>query len=110
MSQTKHGSIKAVNTINKRFGVTSDGRSVYFATIGRTGGLAKVPKGFAMNRGLAARAGRLGGRSKIVLTQEQKEPINKLMQSGKSIYYISTKLGIGYNIVKRHFNNLKGEQ
>ena len=35
MSQTKHGSIKAVNTINKRFGVTSDGRSVYFATIGK---------------------------------------------------------------------------
>ena len=103
MSGTSRGGLKAAK---KNIEKDKD----FYSHIGRTGGLAKVPKGFAMNRGLAARAGRLGGRSKIVLTQEQKEPINKLMQSGKSIYYISTKLGIGYNIVKRQFNNLKGEQ
>lgn len=104
MSGTSRGGLKASKTNKERHG------DRFYETIGRTGGLAKVPKGFAMNRELAVKSGRLGGRSKIVLTQEQKEPINKLMQSGKSIYYISTKLGIGYNIVKRHFNNLKGEQ
>lgn len=104
MSGSKIGGLKASKTNIEKYGKD------FYKKIASKGGLAKVPKGFAMNRGLAARAGRLGGRSKIVLTQEQKEPINKLMQSGKSIYYISTKLGIGYNIVKRHFNNLKGEQ
>lgn len=35
----------------------------YYVEMGRTGGLKKVPKGFALNRELAARAGALGGRT-----------------------------------------------
>lgn len=34
----------------------------YYAKIGSMGGKAKVPKGFALNRELASKAGQVGGR------------------------------------------------
>lgn len=34
----------------------------FYKKIGREGGLAKVPKGFAVNPGLASRAGKIGGK------------------------------------------------
>lgn len=46
----KHGSLEKVKEIQ--------------TAIGKRGGLAKVPKGFAVNRELAARAGSLGGSRK----------------------------------------------
>lgn len=33
----------------------------FYSRVGKIGGLKKVPKGFAFNRELAARAGALGG-------------------------------------------------
>lgn len=45
----------------------------FYRDIGRLGGAAKVPKGFAMNRRRASEAGRLGGKnSKRVWTAEQR--------------------------------------
>jgi general stress protein YciG len=55
MSGTKAGGIKTRETNIKKYG------NNYYAEIGRTGGLAKVPKGFALNRELARTAGAKGG-------------------------------------------------
>jgi general stress protein YciG len=37
----------------------------WYKTIGKRGGQAKVPKGFAVNRELAAKSGRVGGLAKV---------------------------------------------
>jgi len=52
--QTVEGAKKAVKTILKK-------NPNHFVEVGRLGGLKKVPKGFAMNKELASRMGRLGG-------------------------------------------------
>lgn len=56
MSGTKAGSLKAVATINKRYGPG------YWSRIGSTGGKVKGPKGFALDRELARTAGSIGGK------------------------------------------------
>ena len=56
MSQTKIGAIKARDK-----NLAKNPR--YYVEMGRTGGLKKVPKGFAVNRELAKTAGALGGRT-----------------------------------------------
>lgn len=55
MSQTKEGGIKTRETNYRLYGED------YYRTIGRQGGLKKVPKGFALNKELAKEAGRRGG-------------------------------------------------
>lgn len=55
MAGTKEGGIKAAEKIIKRHGKD------FYKTIGKIGGQAKVPKGFAVNRELAMRAGRKAG-------------------------------------------------
>lgn len=52
---TKEGAAKATKAIYKKFGKR------YFKDIGRRGGLARVPKGFSMDRELASRSGHIGG-------------------------------------------------
>jgi hypothetical protein len=54
MSQTKEGGIKTRETNYRLYGED------YYRTIGRQGGLKKVPKGFAIS-GKAAEAGKIGG-------------------------------------------------
>ena len=56
MSGTKEGAKKAQLTKIKKYGKD------FFREMGRKGGKACVPKGFAMNRELASEAGRKGGK------------------------------------------------
>lgn len=55
MSGTKDGGIKARDKNYEKYGTD------FYINAGRIGGSAKVPKGFAINRELAAEAGRRGG-------------------------------------------------
>lgn len=55
MSGTKEGAKKAQLTMIKKYGKD------FFREMGRKGGKACVPKGFAMNRTLASEAGHKGG-------------------------------------------------
>ena len=55
MSGTKIGGIKAREFLKQRYGKD------YYSKLGMIGGKARVPKGFAVVPGLAARAGRVGG-------------------------------------------------
>jgi general stress protein YciG len=55
MSGSKLGGIKARETNKKKFG------DDFYKRIGALGGKAEVPKGFALNRELASKAGRKGG-------------------------------------------------
>lgn len=55
MAGTKAGALKAKETYLKKYGKD------FFKEMGRKGGKACVPKGFAMNRELASEAGRKGG-------------------------------------------------
>lgn len=52
------GGLKTAMTNKKNQG------SDFYKKLGKLGGLAKVPKGFAVNRELAAKSGRLGGSRK----------------------------------------------
>ena len=55
MSGTIEGGRAAAETNVKKYGED------FYRNIGAKGGKAKVPKGFALNKELAASAGRLGG-------------------------------------------------
>lgn len=55
MSGTHIGGIKTSKTNKKKHGPD------FYARIGRMGGRARVPKGFALDKDLASRAGRIGG-------------------------------------------------
>lgn len=55
MSGTKEGGKHAAETNRERYGAN------YYAELGRAGGRACVPKGFAVNPELARRAGAKGG-------------------------------------------------
>ena len=56
MAGTRKGGLKAKQTLKETYGED------YFVNIGRQGGIACVPKGFAMNPKLASEAGRKGGK------------------------------------------------
>lgn len=56
MAGTREGGLKASQTVKERKG------DDFYARIGRQGGQAKVPKGFAKNKELARKAGAKGGR------------------------------------------------
>jgi len=56
MAGTKDGGRMATKTMKEKYGED------YFKNIGSKGGKAKVPKGFALNRELASKAGAIGGR------------------------------------------------
>lgn len=56
MSGTVEGGVEASKKNKQRHGED------FYARIGKKGGSAKVPKGFALNRELARTAGALGGR------------------------------------------------
>lgn len=56
MAGTKVGGRMATKTMKDKYGED------YFKNIGSKGGKAKVPKGFALNRELASKAGAIGGR------------------------------------------------
>lgn len=56
MPGTIGGGKKAAITTKRRNGED------FYKTIGRMGGLQKVPKGFALNKDLASRAGKIGGK------------------------------------------------
>lgn len=72
MAGTKTGAQKALQTIREKYGED------YFEVIGRQGGAKKVAKGFAVNRALAAEAGRKGGtiskRRPVELAEEHLAP------------------------------------
>lgn len=55
MSGTREGGLKGKKAIIKKHGKD------FYKRIGQIGGLARVPKGFAMNPELAKKAGRIGG-------------------------------------------------
>lgn len=55
MPGTPAGGRKASETNKRKFGED------FYANIGAYGGKAKVPKGFALDRNLASRAGKIGG-------------------------------------------------
>lgn len=55
MAGTKAGGQKCKRTLLERYGED------YFSRLGKVGGRAEVPKGFAANPELAAEAGRKGG-------------------------------------------------
>jgi len=69
MAGNKEGGAKAAETMRKRYGDS------FYQSIGSKGGQAKVPKGFAINKDLAAEAGRRGGlkskRGKAKVENEQ---------------------------------------
>lgn len=56
MAGTKAGGEKAAKTNKKRYGKD------FYKKIGNKGGIARVPKGFATNKKLAAEAGAKGGK------------------------------------------------
>lgn len=56
MSGTRIGGVKASEANKSRFG------SDFYARIGRKGGQARVPKGFALDPKLASEAGKIGGK------------------------------------------------
>lgn len=55
MGSRVEGGKKAAITNKERYG------SDFYKNIGKTGGGAKVPKGFANNHEIASRAGKIGG-------------------------------------------------
>lgn len=55
MAGSKLGGRKTYETNIKKYG------EGFYSKIGSIGGSRKVPKGFALNRELAARAGKIGG-------------------------------------------------
>lgn len=55
MAGTKAGGQKCKQRLLERYGED------YFSKMGKKGGKAMVPKGFALNPELASRAGKLGG-------------------------------------------------
>jgi len=61
MTQTKAGAIKAQATVLKRYGLTADGKSKLHSEAGKVGGKNGHNSGFALNKKLARRAGKLGG-------------------------------------------------
>lgn len=74
MAGTKDGGIKARDTNTSLYGAD------YYPRIGRSGGLARVPKGFSKNRKLARKVGGIGGSissrgTKPRLTPEQRRAI-----------------------------------
>ncbi len=56
MAGTKEGGRKAAETNKLKYG------SDFYQKQGKIGGSAKVPKGFALNKELARKAGAVGGR------------------------------------------------
>lgn len=56
MSGTRYGGLKAAETNKQKYG------REFYQNIGRKGGKACVPKGFAVNPELAKRAGSTGGK------------------------------------------------
>ena len=56
MSGTRYGGLKASETNKQKYGKD------FYKNIGRRGGKACVPKGFAVNPELAKRAGSIGGK------------------------------------------------
>ena len=56
MSGSRAGGLKASETNKQKYG------REFYANIGRKGGKACVPKGFAVNPELAKRAGSIGGK------------------------------------------------
>lgn len=84
MAQTKEGALKAQATILKKYG------KEHYANMGRIGGKAKVPKGFALNPDLAREAGKKAGK----ISKRNHEFIKQ--ESGYN-YYIAKDTG---NVVK----------
>lgn len=65
-------------TIRKRYGVTDEGKSALHEKIGHQGGKVSRGGGFAYNRELARKAGRIGGlksKRRKALTEEEKTAI-----------------------------------
>lgn len=71
MSGTKIGGLRAAETNKKKYGED------FYVKMGKKGGLAQVPKGFAMNTKLASIAGTKGGiiskRGKAVVKEVEDE-------------------------------------
>lgn len=67
MAGTKAGARKARQKIEERYGAD------FYSRIGKVGGKAQVPKGFAMNPELASEAGKRGG------TVSRRGPVKKSM-------------------------------
>lgn len=75
------------------------------STIGRLGGLAKVPKGFAVNRELAARSGRKGGSKNR--RKFDYNTLNQMIEMHKQHFskqQIADKVGTTYGIVSRRIS------
>ena len=67
MSGTVAGGLKTKKTISERYG------SDWYKKIGKLGGKACVPKGFAVNPELAKRAGSKGGK----ISRRSKKPLSR---------------------------------
>lgn len=106
--QTKEGGIKTVSTIIKRYGVNEQGKSNHFTAIGRIGGKKTIaggckPKGFAVNRELARRAGSIGGKvsKRTALTRIDKEKVIALWRNGQSIKSLANFYKVAYTTMYR---------
>lgn len=62
MGQTKEGSIKAMETIKKRYGVDENGKSLLHARIGAAGGRNGYTGGLYGDYERASKIGSIGGR------------------------------------------------
>lgn len=60
---TPEGAQRAMETLQAKYGTTSDGKSAYHVAIGKLGGSTpkKKPSGFAADPERASRAGKIGG-------------------------------------------------
>ena len=67
MSGSRSGGLKASETNKKKYGKD------FYKNIGRKGGKACVPKGFAANLELAKRAGSKGGK----ISRRSKKPLSR---------------------------------
>ena len=67
MSGSRAGGLKAAETNKQKYG------REFYQNIGRKGGKACVPKGFAVNPELAKRAGSKGGK----ISRRSKKPLSR---------------------------------
>lgn len=79
MAGTKAGGKKCAATNKRKYG------NNWYAEIGRKGGQAKIPKGFALNPQLARQAGRKGGltssKAPTLTLEERRQEIAELLKN-----------------------------
>lgn len=79
MAGTKAGGKKCAATNKAKYGDN------WYAEIGRKGGQAKIPKGFALNHQLARQAGRKGGltssKAPTLTLEERRREIAELLKN-----------------------------